>query len=247
MCSGCGGNDCCFFQWSKPKLVHGVIKAAATCEARIRCNTCWSRTVALKSRGFNKDSEERRNLTPTFESCGPASLALLAKKAPGVLEDLPYVCASRQMRITRELDVLLKANLTSANRVGLHLEEWRHEWVDQRQHSNLGRCWSLGLLAPNAAPGPAPADRPAESTAQTTLHRHGFRASEATEAVPKPVAAFLKQAVDYSNATPGPAWIRTYLIECQVRQIVSPSSSSPSPSPSPSPSSSSSFSVCLLL
>jgi hypothetical protein len=118
-----------------------------------------------------------------------------------VLEDLPYVCTSRQMRITRELDVLLKANLTSANRVGLHLEEWRHEWVDQRQQSNLGRCWSLGLLAPNAAPGPAPADRPAESTAQTTLHRHGFRASEATEAVPKPVAAFLEQqAVDYTDA-----------------------------------------------
>jgi len=64
MCSGCGGNDCCFFQWSKPKLVHGVIKAAATCEARIRCNTCWARTVALKSRGFKKEDEERRNLTP---------------------------------------------------------------------------------------------------------------------------------------------------------------------------------------
>ena len=217
MCPGCRGTDCCFFQWGKPKLVHGVIKADVACEARIRCNTCWNRTVSFKSHGFRKDSDERRNLTPTWESCGPASLKLLAEKAPGVLEDLPYVCASRQMRITHELDVVLKANLTSANRVGTFLEEWRHEWVEQRQHSNLGRCWSLDLRAPNAAPGPAPADRPAESTAQPTLVRsHGFTVLEQPEAR-KPVAAFLEEGVHYSAASPGAGWIRTYLIESQEK------------------------------
>jgi hypothetical protein len=50
-------------------------------------------------------------------------------KLPGAPEDLPgFVRASRQM----------KANVTSANRVVTSVEEWRHEWVDQRQHNTLG-------------------------------------------------------------------------------------------------------------
>jgi hypothetical protein len=72
--------------------VHGVIKADAACEARIRCITCWKRGLGFNSRGLHK---ERRNLPPTRkEACAPVSPELLVKKVPGALEDLPGAASS---------------------------------------------------------------------------------------------------------------------------------------------------------